>query len=113
MSDYDYNNEDNTNNENKPAQPGILPWIPLILAVIYTVSPVDLVPDVIPVLGWFEDALFLLVGGLNGIQNGVVEANSSIRKIIKFIKWGLLIIGVIGILIVVLLVVLVFKVASN
>lgn len=70
-------------------------------------------PDVIPVLGWFEDALFLLVGGLNGIQNGVVEANSSIRKIIKFIKWGLLIVGVIGILIVVLLVVLVFKVAAN
>ena len=108
----DYNNEYN-DNSNKPAQSGILPWIPLILAVIYTVSPVDLVPDVLPVVGWFEDALFLLVGGLNGIQNGVVEANSSIRKIIKFIKWGLLIVGVIGILIVVLLVVLVFKVAAN
>ncbi|WP_157152976.1 DUF1232 domain-containing protein [Brachyspira murdochii] len=111
MSDYD--NANNTNNENKPAQSGIMPWIPLILAAIYAVSPIDLVTDVIPVLGWFEDALFLLVGGLNGIQNGVVEANSSIRKIIKFIKWGLLIVGVIGILIVVLLVVLVFKVAAN
>ncbi|PTY40845.1 YkvA family protein [Brachyspira hampsonii] len=111
----DYNNEYNNYNDDsgKPAQSGIVPWIPLILAIIYTVSPVDFVPDVIPVVGWFEDALFLLVGGLNGIQNGVVEANSSIRKIIKFIKWGLLIVGVIGILIVVLLVVLVFKVATN
>ena len=56
MSDY---NE--YNNSNKPAQSGILPWIPLILAAIYTVSPVDLVPDVIPIVGWFEDALFLIV----------------------------------------------------
>lgn len=108
----DYNNEYN-DNSNKPAQSGIVPWIPLILAVIYTVSPVDLVPDVLPVVGWFEDALFLLVGGLNGIQNGVVEANGSMRKVIKYIKWGLFILGGIGILIIVLLAILVFKVATN
>ena len=109
MSEY---NEYNTNSK-KPAQSGIIPWIPLILAVIYTVSPVDLVPDVLPIIGWFEDALFVLVGLLNGVQNGVVDANSSISKIIKYIKWGLFIIGGIGILIVVLLAVLVFKVAAN
>ncbi|MEI0529361.1 DUF1232 domain-containing protein [Brachyspira intermedia] len=107
----DYNNYDD--NSNKPAQSGILPWIPLILALIYTVSPVDLVPDVIPIVGWFEDALFLIVGGLNAIQNGVLEANSSLRGIVKFLKWGILIVGVIGILIVVLLAILVFKVATN
>lgn len=112
MSEYN-NYNDNSNQPSKPAQSGIVPWIPLILAVIYTVSPVDLVPDVLPILGWFEDALFLLVGGLNGVQNGVVDANSYIRKIIKYIKWGLFIIGGIGILIIVLLVVLVFKVAAN
>lgn len=98
---------------NKPAQSGITPWIPLILAIIYTVSPVDLVPDALPIVGWLEDALFLIVGGLNSIQNGVLEDNSSLRKIIKFLKWGLLIVGIIGILIIVLLVVLVFKVATN
>lgn len=107
----DYNNYDD--NSNKPAQSGILPWIPLILALIYTVSPVDLVPDVIPIVGWVEDALLLIVGGLNGIQNGVLEANSSLRGIVKFLKWGLLIVGGIGIIIVVLLAVLVFKVATK
>ena len=107
----DYNNYDD--NSNKPAQSGITPWIPLILALIYTVSPVDLVPDVIPIVGWFEDALFLIVGGLNGIQNGVLEANSSLRGIVKFLKWGLLIVGGIGVIIVVLLAVLVFKIATN
>ena len=100
-------------NENQPASQGIKPWIPLILALIYTVSPIDLVPDFIPIVGWLEDALLVIVGGLNGIQNGVLEANSSLRTLIKFVKWGLLIIGGIAILIVVLLVVLVFKVATN
>ena len=100
-------------NENQPASQGIKPWIPLILALIYTVSPIDLVPDFIPIVGWFEDALLVIVGGLNGIQNGVLEANSSLRTLIKYLKWGLLIIGGISILIVVLLVVLVFKVVSK
>ena len=98
---------------NKPAKSGIRPWIPLILAIIYTISPVDLVPDALPIAGWLEDALFLIVGGLNGIQNGVLEDNSSLKKIIKFFKWGLLIVGIIGILIIILLAVLVFKVAAN
>lgn len=101
------------NKENQPASQGIKPWIPLILALIYTVSPIDLVPDFIPIVGWFEDALLVIVGGLNGIQNGVLEANSSLRTLIKYLKWGLLIIGGIAILIVVLLVVLVFKVVSK
>ena len=95
--------------DNKPASQGIKPWIPLILALLYTISPVDLVPDFIPIVGWFEDALFVIVGGLNGIQNGILDANSSLRTLIKFVKWGILIIGGIAILIVVLLVVLVFK----
>lgn len=101
------------NKENQPASRGIKPWIPLILALIYTVSPIDLVPDFIPIVGWFEDALLVIVGGLNGIQNGVLEADSSLRTLIKYLKWGLLIIGGIAILIVVLLVVLVFKVVSK
>lgn len=99
--------------DNKPASQGIKPWIPLILALLYTISPVDLVPDFIPIVGWFEDALFVIVGGLNGIQNGILDTNSSLRTLIKFVKWGILIIGGIAILIVVLLVVLVFKVATK
>ena len=44
------------NNENKPASQGIKPWIPLILALIYTVSPIDLIPDFIPIVGWLESS---------------------------------------------------------
>ena len=40
------------------------PWgsiASLALAVIYGVSPIDLIPDIIPLLGWADDGI---VGGL-------------------------------------------------
>ena len=34
-------------------------WIALVLvlALLYIISPVDVIPDVIPVAGWVDDAL--------------------------------------------------------
>ena len=123
------NNENNYNNkEEKVFKPeivnndepdknkslnSILSWIPFILALIYTISPVDFIPDVIPVAGWGEDAMFLIVSALHGIQNTVLDKDTSIYKIIKYIKWVSLILTIIFILILVLLIVLVFKVSSN
>ena len=31
-------------------------WLAVIIAIAYTVSPIDLLPDVLPVFGWFDDA---------------------------------------------------------
>ncbi len=46
-----------------------VPWaglLNLLAAVIYGVSPLDLIPDVIPLLGWLDDAiaipLFIVFG---------------------------------------------------
>ena len=36
------------------------PWaakLTTVLAVLYVISPVDLIPDTIPVLGWLDDGL--------------------------------------------------------
>ena len=122
------NNENNNNEEEKVFDPeivnndehnqnkslnSILSWIPFILALIYTVSPVDFIPDVIPIAGWGEDAMFLILSALHGIQNTVLDKDTSIYKIIKYIKWVSLILTIIFILILVLLIVLVFKVSSN
>lgn len=104
------NNDDTDKNKSLNS---ILSWIPFILALIYTISPVDFIPDVIPVAGWGEDALFLIASALHGIQNTVLDKNTSIYKIVKYIKWAAFIFTIIFILILVLLIVLVFKVSSN
>ncbi|WP_020476161.1 YkvA family protein [Zavarzinella formosa] len=33
-----------------------------ILSAIYIISPIDLIPDVIPVLGWIDDVVALVIG---------------------------------------------------
>jgi uncharacterized membrane protein YkvA (DUF1232 family) len=32
-----------------------------LLAVLYVISPVDLVPDVLPILGWLDDGVMALL----------------------------------------------------
>jgi len=38
----------------------ILGIILLIIAFIYLLSPIDLIPDIIPIIGWIDDAIFLI-----------------------------------------------------
>jgi len=43
-----------------PAAPGISK-IAALLAAIYIISPVDLVPDVLPILGWLDDGVISIL----------------------------------------------------
>ena len=43
-------------------------WIMLILAVIYVASPIDLIPDFIPVAGWADDVTLLVTAITNLIK---------------------------------------------
>ena len=42
----------------------ILNWILIIILGLYILSPLDFIPDVIPVIGWIDDlgALIMLLG---------------------------------------------------
>ena len=33
-----------------------------LLAVLYIVSPIDIIPDFIPIVGWIDDLVVLVVG---------------------------------------------------
>ncbi|MCE9557999.1 MAG: DUF1232 domain-containing protein [Armatimonadetes bacterium] len=36
------------------------PWtalLPLVFSLVYGVSPIDLIPDIIPLLGWADDGV--------------------------------------------------------
>lgn len=87
-------------------------WIGAILAGLYMVSPVDILPDVIPVAGWVDDLLITVTGGLNLIQSYVKEGNETLASILGMVKWVVIILGVIAIAIIALLVFVVYKVVS-
>ncbi len=84
-------------------------WIGAILSVLYMISPIDFVPDVIPVAGWLDDVLIVLTGGLNLIQSYLEENNQILANVVKFLKWGLLLLGILIIAILVLTGVLVYN----
>ena len=33
-----------------------------LLALLYVISPIDLIPDVIPVVGWIDDLVVIIAG---------------------------------------------------
>jgi len=57
----------------------LVPWWAKVIAaavVVYLVSPIDLIPDFIPVLGHMDDLLVTLIGGallLRSVPGHVIE----------------------------------------
>ena len=87
-------------------------WIGVALAVLYMFSPVDILPDVIPVAGWVDDLLITVTGGLNLIQSYAEESNKTLASILATVKWIVIILGVIAIAIIALLVFVIYKVVA-
>ncbi|MCF0215480.1 MAG: DUF1232 domain-containing protein [Fibrobacteraceae bacterium] len=69
-----------------------------LLAVAYGVSPIDLSPDAIPVLGWLDDFGILSVALLNLAQQFTADQNSSMAKVLRYAKWIMVILCAIAIL---------------
>lgn len=80
-------------------------WIWVVLGIIYAISPIDLLPDAIPIAGWVDDILITVTGGLNLIQSYLKESNEHLAKIVKGIKWVLIVLGILIIAIIALVVV--------
>jgi uncharacterized membrane protein YkvA (DUF1232 family) len=87
-------------------------WVLLILAIVYTVSPVDIIPDVIPIAGWLDDFTLLATTGLNVIQQGFASTSSFLSNIAKALKWIILLLGLILIGIILLFGTLIYKLIS-
>lgn len=69
------------------------------LAVLYDISPVDIIPD-IPVVGWVDDFFITATAGLNMIQQYTSESMQWLSTIAKTLKWLTIILGVIVVLLV-------------
>ena len=78
-----------------PLQKGLAVFL-MIMSLLYTASPIDLAPDAIPVIGWLDDAGFLITATINAIQQFSKDQNSSMVKILKYTKWLLILATIIA-----------------
>jgi uncharacterized membrane protein YkvA (DUF1232 family) len=71
-----------------PHVPGLLKLAAILLG-IYTVSPIDLVPDTLPLLGWLDDATLLALfipAILKFVPQGPLEeANAATDRLLS--RW--------------------------
>ncbi len=81
----------------------IMPIIIGILGALYGVSPVDAIPDVIPVAGWIDDLVISGGAFMHTAQAFMKDSNKSFATIIGILKWFLWIIGGILVMLVALL----------
>lgn len=58
-----------------------------MLALAYDVSPIDAVPDAIPVLGWLDDIGITVMAALNVYQQFAANQDALLVKLVKYIKW--------------------------
>ncbi len=56
-------------------------------AVIYDLSPIDVVPDAIPIFGWLDDVGFTLMAALNAYQLFSKDQSALHVRLAKYVKW--------------------------
>jgi len=58
-----------------------------MLAVVYDLSPIDAVPDAVPLFGWLDDVGFTVMAALNAYQHFSKDQNSLMVRLAKYVKW--------------------------
>ena len=87
-------------------------WFWMIVSVLYGLSPVDVVPDVVPVAGWMDDVVGIGVSALNLLQSYTEQSNATLSAILKMLKKILLVGGLIIVAVLALIFVLVYKMVA-
>lgn len=65
----------------------ITSWVLLGLALLYGVSPLDIVPDALPLVGWLDDLGLLLAAALNVYQKNAADQGALFVTIARYAKW--------------------------
>ena len=89
----------------KSVSPHAGAWLWIAIAVLYSIAPLDFIPDVITPYGWVDDILVVAISIINLVQSYLMPKNVALAKIIKRIKWiviGLAPLAIIAIAIVIL-----------
>lgn len=71
----------------KSVSPHAGAWLWIAIAVLYSIAPLDFVPDVITPYGWVDDIIIVVISIINLIQSYLKPKNEVLAKMIKRIKW--------------------------
>ena len=67
-----------------------------MMALAYDISPLDLSPDAVPVLGWLDDAGITVMAALNAYQQFAKDQNAISVRLAKYVKWMMIAVLVIA-----------------
>ncbi len=78
-------------------------WVWIAIAVLYSIAPLDFIPDVIAPYGWVDDILVVAISIINLVQSYLMPKNEALAKMVKRIKW--IVIGLAPLVVIVLAIV--------
>ena len=58
-----------------------------MMALAYDISPIDLSPDALPVVGWLDDIGITVMAALNAYQQFAKDQSALTVRLAKYIKW--------------------------
>ena len=67
-----------------------------MVALVYDLSPIDAVPDALPVFGWLDDFGFTAMAALNLYQQFAKDQGALAVRLAKYVKWMLVALVVIA-----------------
>jgi len=73
----------------------VTPVILFILAILYLLSPIDIIPDV-PVIGQIDDLLVTAAATLNLLQKWLHNSSSILSSMLGLMKWAVIFAGIIA-----------------
>ena len=93
-------NQKETPSTNVPADANLV-WkafsiVFMMIAVAYAALPFDAFPDAVPVIGWLDDAAVLIAAGLNMFQQFSRDQNSPTVKLVRYVKWIMILLVVLA-----------------
>lgn len=62
-------------------------WITTVLGALYIVSPVDIIPDAIPVVGWMDDLLIAVTSVSTVLDSQLSQSNKTLSIMLKALKY--------------------------
>ena len=80
-------NKTETLSRGKSVSPHAGAWVLIAVAVLYSIAPLDFIPDVITPYGWVDDIIIDVISLINLVQSYLMPKNEALAKIIKRIKW--------------------------